>query len=396
MWITNANIVDVVSGEVIKGAALKVDNSGLISEITKSTQISAEKNERVIDIDGRYLSPGLISCHTHLSVVFPFSLTDENEKPAVTAFRAAQRAADALRAGMTTIRCVHEQNQVDLALRNAAKVGWFEGPRIFGAGRAISTPNGHGEGADCSYAKDFDGFYKAATAELEAGADHIKIFITGGLAKAGESSDDSEMTDDEISGAVKAAKEHESYVVAHAGESKAIMQALKLGVTSFEHGYSLDVATAEALAGAGVFLTPTLCVTRSESWMRQKGFEEASIQNALAVSDRHLESTKNAIKAGITLINGTDYPPGDMVDGIPAALHELFLMNKAGLSTIKSLQSITSNAALLLKQENFLGQIKPKFVGDFIATKGNPLDDLENLREIDLIIQSGRTIKEIA
>ena len=78
MWITNANIVDVVSGEVIKGAAVKVDNSGLISEITKSTQISAEKNERVIDIDGRYLSPGLISCHTHLSVVFPFSLTDEN------------------------------------------------------------------------------------------------------------------------------------------------------------------------------------------------------------------------------------------------------------------------------------------------------------------------------
>ncbi|CAB4696458.1 MAG: amidohydrolase family protein [Actinobacteria bacterium] len=396
MWITNAKIVDVVTGEIGKDAAVKVDKFGLISEITNSTQISIDKNEKIIDIDGRFLSPGLISCHAHLSVVFPFSLTDEHENPAITAFRAAQRAAEALKAGMTTIRCVHEQNQVDLALRNAAKVGWFESPRIFGAGRAISTPTGHGEGAGCSYAKDFDGFYKAAIGEFEAGADHIKIFITGGLAKAGESSDDAEMTDEEISGVVKAAREHDSYVVAHAGESKAIMQALRLGVTSFEHGYSLDGSTAEALAGAGAFLTPTLCVTRSESWMREKGFEEASIQNALAVSDRHLQSTKNAIKAGITLINGTDYPPGDMVDGIPAALHELFLMNKAGLSTIKSFQSITSNAALLLKQENFLGQIKPKFAGDFIATKGNPLEDLENLREIDLIIKSGKIIKEIA
>jgi imidazolonepropionase-like amidohydrolase len=200
------------------------------------------------------------------------------------------------------------------------------------------------------------------------------------------------MTDDEISGVVKAAEEHGTYVVAHAGESKAIQQALRLGVTSFEHGYVMDQETVEAMKAKNVFYSPTLCVTRSESWMRAKGFEEPSIQNALKASERHLESVKLAIKADLRMTNGTDYPPGDLVDGVPAALHELFLMHSAGLSTLKSLQSITSTAAALIRQENSLGQVREGFEGDLIALSGNPLDDPQNLRNIDLVVQAGRVV----
>ena len=391
---TNAKIVDVIEGRILNHDAVRVDRNGKITSVGESIRLtsSLDKGEEVIDLGGRYLFPGLISCHPPLSVVFPFSLTDPNENPAVTAYRSAQRASEALKAGITTLRSVHEQNQADLMLRAAAKSGWFEGPRIFGAGRALSTPNGHGKGSACSYAKDFDGFYRAATEELQAGADHIKIFITGGLAHAGESPDIPEMTDDEISGAVKAAEEHGTYVVAHAGESKAIQQALRLGVTSFEHGYVMDQETVDAMKAKNVFYSPTLCVTRSESWMRAKGFEEPSIQNALKASERHLESVKLAIKADLRMTNGTDYPPGDLVDGVPAALHELFLMHDAGLSTLKSLQSITSTAAALIRQEDSLGQIREGFEGDLIALEGNPLDDPQNLRSIDLVVQAGRVI----
>jgi imidazolonepropionase-like amidohydrolase len=392
LLITNAKIVDVFAGEIKSEDAVRISASGEITELGKSTTLNRSGDEAIIDLDGRYLFPGLISCHSHLSVVFPFSLTDPNEDPALTAFRAAERAHEALASGITTLRSVHEQNQVDLYLRRAAKAGWFQGPRIFGAGRALSTPDGHGAGSACSYAKDFNGFYKAAIGELDDGADHLKIFITGGLARAGERPEDPEMTDDEIRGVVKAAEERNSYVVAHAGESAAIQQALRLGVRSFEHGYVMDQATVDAMAAKDVFYSPTLCVTRSESWMREKGFEEASIQNCLAVADRHLASVKLAIGAGIKMTNGTDYPPGDLVDGASAALHELFLMHGAGLSTLKSLQSITTTAASLIKQEDKLGQINKGFFGDLIAMRGNPLDDPQNLRELDLIVQGGRVI----
>ena len=117
--------------------------------------------------------PGLVSCHTHLSIVFPMSATDESESPAATVLRAAKRARQALAAGITTLRCVHEQNRADLWLRDAKERGWAESPRLVGAGRAITTPNGHGAGAACVTAEGEEGFYLAANEELVAGADRV-------------------------------------------------------------------------------------------------------------------------------------------------------------------------------------------------------------------------------
>ena len=389
MWFSNGHIVDVASGEVHRDRHFEV-----IDGVIQRIQIDApDASTQSTDLGGQYVMPGIISCHTHLSVVFPFSETDEKENPALTAYRSAERAHAALQAGITTIRSVHEQNQADLLLRRAIARGWTTGPRIFGAGRAISTPNGHGAGGDCSYAEGFEGFYQAALGELEAGADHIKIFITGGLAHAGESPDNPEMTDGEIAGAVKAAHEHGTYVVAHSGESTAIMQALSQGVRSFEHIYNLNDETAAALASNGAFVTPTLCVTRSESWMRKNHFEEHSIQNALRASERHLESVKRAIRANIPMVNGTDYPPGDLVDGLSAALHEMYLMQGAGLTVQKTLASISTTAAALLNQSKTLGQIAPDYFGDFITVKENPFQNLDTLRDITSVFQGGVKVR---
>ena len=118
---------------------------GTIAQVTASAPPGLP-DEQVTDVAGRWLLPGLISCHTHLSVVFPFSDTDEAENPALTAYRSAARAAAALQAGITTIRCVHEQNRADLLLRTAAGRGWISAPRILGAGRAVSVRGGHGAG----------------------------------------------------------------------------------------------------------------------------------------------------------------------------------------------------------------------------------------------------------
>jgi imidazolonepropionase-like amidohydrolase len=391
VWFVNAHVVDVLTGDALRQHAVETAADGTVAQVT-AVPPAGLPDDNVVDVAGRWLLPGLISCHTHLSVVFPFSDTDEAENPAITAYRSATRASDALRAGITTIRCVHEQNRADLLLRTAVQRGWFAAPRILGAGRAISTRGGHGQGSACAYATGEQEFYEAALAELAAGADHVKIFINGGLAGAHEHYARPEMTDGEIRGAVRAAAQHDTYVVAHSGEAAAIRQALAQGVRCFEHAYRLDAETAALLARPGIFLTPTLCVTRSESWMRARGFAEHSIQNALNAADEHLASIQRAIRAGVTLVNGTDYPPGDLVDGVPAAVHEVELMAGAGLSPLLSLQSVSMNAARLLGIDDHVGQIRPGYAADFVAVAADPVDDIAALRTISLVVQGGTAV----
>ncbi len=393
MWFVNANLVDVLTGDRLRDRAVETAADGTITQVAVAVPPGLAAAE-VVDVGGRWLLPGLISCHTHLSVVFPFSDTDEAENPAITAYRSATRATEALRAGITTIRCVHEQNRADLLLRAAVSRGWFTAPRILGAGRAISTRGGHGQGSGCAYATGEREFYQAALAELAAGADHVKIFINGGLASAGEHYEHPEMTDAEIGGAVRAAAEHDTYVVAHSGAPAAIRQALAQGVRCFEHAYRLDDETAALLARPGIFLTPTLCVTHSQPWMRARGFGEHTIKNALNAAEDHRASVRRAIRAGVTLVNGTDYPPGDLVDGTPAAVHELLLMAAAGLSPLLSLQSVSVNAARLLGIDDHVGQIRPGYAADFVGLAADPLDDLAALRTISLVVQGGHVVRD--
>ena len=150
-------MIDVLTGERHDRRAIETAPTAPWRRSPRRAGWAARRE--VVDVAGRWLLPGLISCHTHLSIVFPFSATDEAENPAITAYRSATRASEALRAGITTIRCVHEQNRADLLLRTAVRRGWFAAPRILGAGRAVSTPGGHGQGSACAYATGEREFY---------------------------------------------------------------------------------------------------------------------------------------------------------------------------------------------------------------------------------------------
>lgn len=388
VWLSNCRIVDVRSGQ-IEEASVNAE-AGVIQRIEPGRSPSGDGT---LDLGGRYLLPGLISCHTHLSVVYPFSATDENEQPAKTAYRAMGRARDALQAGVTTIRCLHEQHRVDLFLRDAAADGWVEAPRILGAGRAISTTGGHGSGIGCALADGGDGFLHAGRVELAAGANHIKVFITGGIADAGEGFDVPQMTDTEMCSAVRAASEHHTYVVAHAGSSGAIQQAIAAGILAFEHGYWLDDETATLMAEVGAFLTPTLCVTSSPEWMRDHNFTEDQIDKAVETNPAHMESIGRAIRAGVTLVNGTDYPPGEPAYGTSCAVHEMELMVKAGLTPFQSVQATTINAASVCRIECEVGTIEVGKRADLVAVDGDPTQDIAAMRGLDFVMQGGRIVR---
>jgi imidazolonepropionase-like amidohydrolase len=388
-WLTGTAVVDVDTGTVTPDRSVRITD-GRISAITDAVPDGVPAR----DLGGRYLLPGLVTVHTHLSIVFPFSDTDEDEDPALTAFRSADRATAALRAGATTIRCVHEQHRADITLRDAARRGWFTAPRILAGGRALSVPGGHGQGTGSVYCTGPEEFYAAAMGELAAGADHLKIFISGGLAHDGESPAEPEMTDAEIAAVVRAADSAGAYVVAHSGHFTAIRQALDAGVRSFEHAYLVDEATAALLAAPDVYVSPTLAVSRSVGWMRRNGFEEHSIANAIAVGPEHLASAQRLIAAGVRLTNGTDYPPGDDADGVPAVVAELEFMAGAGLSPLDALRTATVNGAALCGISDEVGRVAVGQVADLIAVTADPTVDVAALRDITFVVSEGRIIRD--
>lgn len=389
MWLTDASVVDVMSGSIRPGCCVELLD-GRIGSIGSGPPPAADQ---VRSLGGRYLLPGLVSVHTHLSVVYPFSATDEAENPAITTLRAVARAQDALRAGVTTVRSVHELNRADLLLRAASSEGLLELPRIVGAGRAVSAKGGHGTGQGCAYAEGAEDFYAKARAELAAGADHIKVFITGGIADPEEGLGD-QMTHQEMQAVVRAAAEYETYVVAHAGQGRAIAQAMDAGVRCFEHAYQLSAEVALEMARRRVFLTPTLCVTRSPDWMAAHSFTAEQIATAVELGPTHLDSIRRAVDAGVTIVAGTDYPPGEPVEDTVVAVREMEFLTDAGLEPLLALQAGTSTAARLLGLAGQIGEISTGAVADLIVVDRDPTTDVSALREIRMVVKDGALVRD--
>jgi len=386
MWLSDLRLIDTLSGGSAVGA-IEVVN-GVVNQFADHPPARSE----IVGLRGAFVLPGLISCHTHLQAVYPYEARSESEPPRVTLTRASGQAKRTLIAGITTVRCLHEQHAVDILVRDAVNAGRVIGPRILGAGRALTTAGGHGDGLGCRVADGHDGFLAAGTAELRGGADHLKIFATGGLARPGEDINEPQMTLDEMRGAVDAAAQFNTYVAAHAASSLAIRQGLTAGIRSFEHAYRLDRETAAMMASAGARLGATLVVTHSPDWMRRVGFDELAVERSEDAAEEHNSSIRRAIEAGVTLVNATDFPPGAMDEGVPLAVREMELEVRAGLSPIDAIRGATLHAAALLGRPA-LGRTQLGSPADLIAVDGNPLDDIHAMRRMTMVMRHGTVIR---
>ena len=391
-WLTGVRIVDVRTGRVSDPSSVGM-RDGRITAIQPGPPMAGAAD--IVDLAGRYLLPGLITCHVHLQGTYPYSTRNPNEPPPWTALRAAARARELRRRGFTTVRSVHELNRADQHVRHAAELGWTTAPRIFGAGRALTRPGGHGDGFGAVLAEGRAAFHDAAAAELEAGASHVKIFASGGLARGGEALEQPELSLGEMRGAVEAAAARGTYVVAHAAGSATIRVGLDAGVRSFEHAYLLDESTAAEMAKAGAFLTPTLVVTHAGDWMQTTGFDPAAIDRSTALADTHLASIRRAIEAGVAIVHGTDIPSDGPSDGTMLAVRELELLVDAGASNLAALQSISLTAARLLGQEGALGEISEGAAADVVAMPADPTASVRALRMIDFVMHAGEVVRPI-
>ncbi|WP_214417178.1 TIGR04076 family protein [Sphaerisporangium fuscum] len=352
---------------------------------------------RRVDLGGAYLTPGLVNMHTHLSLSLPGAGGDgvKGMGPHELALYMADGARRTLHCGVTTVRCVAEKDHADFALRRAIDSGRVPGPRVFTAGRALVCTGGHGhEGTDTLECDGPDGFRRGTRAQIRAGADLIKVMISGGIAGEHERIDTPQLFADEMAAVLSTAHAWGRKVTAHAGPAAVIAEAVRLGLDCVEHGYELTPEVAALMAERGTALVPTLLVTRCKEFFDELGVPEWMQCRSLGAGPRHLESYAMALAAGVEVLLGSDMPPFWDFEGTNATVRELEHMSDSGLGPARALYAATLGPARWLGADADLGTVEPGRYADLIAMDADPLAATSAFRTVRWVMKGGEVVRD--
>jgi len=392
--IVGASVVKLDGNPSIRDAVVLIEE-GKITAVGPASTTKIPADAKIIHADGKWLVPGLMNMHVHLGLKLPGTagaeLADETE--AALALRMADNARKSLHAGVTTVRLVGEEAHADFALRNAIERGYTEGPRIFTAGRIVGVTGGHGhpeKGNDGPYE-----FRKAVRTEISAGADWIKIAISGGIATPGTGLGDAFMTVDEIEAVTDIAHRHGIKVAAHSGSPRATIDAVNAGLDSVEHGYFLTEDVHRLMKEKGTWLVPTIVVAQPATlpFFERIGSPPWYLARIEMAGKRHWNALKTAIKVGVKIALGTDQFPYEPNDGTIATVREAEYYVEAGMTPLQALRSGTIETAIFLGAEDRLGTIEPGKLADVIAVDRDPTQDISALRTICFVMKGGKVVR---
>ncbi|GAA3846344.1 amidohydrolase family protein [Sphaerisporangium flaviroseum] len=400
MVIVNCTVVDGRAADgvgPIRDAAVLVRGER-IAAVGPSEDVLAQAGDtRRLDLGGAHLTPGLVNMHTHLSLSLPGPAGEgvKGMGPHDLALYMADGARRTLRCGVTTVRCVAEKDHADFALRRAIESGRAAGPRIFTAGRALVCTGGHGhDGTDTLECDGPDEFRRGVRGQIKAGADLIKVMISGGIAGEHERIDTPQLFTDEMAAVLATAHAWGRKVTAHAGPAAVIAEAVRLGLDCVEHGYELTPEVAAAMAERGTALVPTLLVTRCKAFFDELGVPEWMQRRSLGAGPRHLESYAMALAAGVPVLLGSDMPPFWLFEGTNATVRELEHMSQAGLGPAGALHAGTLGPARWLGAEADLGTVETGRYADLIAMDADPLADTSAFRSVRWVMKGGEVVRD--
>jgi imidazolonepropionase-like amidohydrolase len=392
--LTNLRLIDGVDPRPQDGLAIVV-RDGVIAGIVPKADAAAGAT----DLGGAYVMPGLINMHTHFSLSLPglggdaVSALDPHE----LALYMADGARRTLLSGVTTVRCVAEKGGADFALRRAIEAGHVAGPRIFTAGRGLCCTGGHGHDTDDTLECDGpDAFARGVRTQIKAGADLIKLMISGGIAGEHEQITTPQLTQDEMAAAISTAHAWGRKVTAHAGPAAMIAEAVELGLDCVEHGYELTPEVARLMAERDVALVPTLVVTRAGAFFDDLGVPAWMQERSLGAGPRHMESYRHALHAGVEVLLGSDMPPFWNFEGTSAVVRELEHMQAGGLAASDVIRAATSAPARWLDADDRVGRITVGRFADLIAMPDDPTAGVSALRGIDFVMKGGVVVRDDA
>jgi imidazolonepropionase-like amidohydrolase len=371
---------------------------------------SAPEGARYIDLRDRFVLPGLIDSHVHLTsdrAGVEGQLAGMTEATPLRAYEAGWNANKTLQAGFTTVRNLGSEGGVTLALRDAIARGWAGGPRIVDAGSGISATTGHmdptlgmreefhdalSEGATtCDGAEDCR---RAVRRQIARGVDVIKIATTGGVNSRIGLGLGAQMFEDEVKALVDTAHLYGKRVAVHAHGADGINLALRAGADSIEHGTLIDDESLRLFRSGRAYLVPTLSTVNGyRERLRNNpnaytGEVREKIMWRISITGQNL---RRAVPAGVRIAFGTD--AGVSLHGRNA--DEFLLMVEHGMTPMQAIVAATVNAADLLGLAAEIGTIEPGKAADIVAVNGDPLTDVGVLRDMRFVMRAGRVYRSL-
>ncbi|MDP4148037.1 MAG: amidohydrolase family protein [Bacteroidota bacterium] len=396
-------LIDTRSMQVLSEMTIIVEGNS-ISGVEKGW-LPAAAGDHLIDLKNRTVMPGLIDSHVHLEHQGSpdAQLKEFTQNPADIAYLSTVYARTTLMAGFTTVRDVGGTG-VNIALRNAVNKGIVTGPRIFTAGRIISSTGGHAD-PTVGYRNDLigdpgplqgvangkDECIKAVRERYKEGADLIKITASGGVLSLEKDGTGAQYSEEEIRAIVETAKDYGMRVAAHAHGAEAMKRAIRAGVTSIEHGTFMDDEAIALFKKYGVWYVPTIIAGKSVADSAKiPGYFPARIAGkALAVGPIIQGTFARAYKAGVKIAFGTD--AGVYAHG--KNWMEFVYMTEAGMPALEALRCATVNGAELIGVSDKLGTIEKGKFADIIAVEGDPAQDIQAMRRVKFVMKDGIVYK---
>ena len=382
--------------KVIDGQAV-LEEGGKVKKIASAGEFAGFAGTKV-DTTGGTLMPGIIDCHVHsLSGAEgnPGAIQDRMSAAQLTV-RGMEFMRNTLEGGVTAVRDCGGKDYIEFAIRDAYNAGRFLGPTMRCAGRMICMTGGHGNRTG-RIADGVDEVVKAVREQVHAVSDLVKIMATGGVMTAGVNPEDAHYSPEEMKAGITEAHRFHKCCASHAQGALGILNAVRGGIDSIEHGIFMDEECCREMLDRGVWLVPTLAAVKNILAGYDGGdrsIPDYVIEKSRRVFDRHIAATQMYYKAGGKIAMGTDA-------GTPHNRHgenarELEFMCDIGISSRDSLFFATASAADLMRLGD-QGRVKEGNSADFVVCDGDPLIDIKKAARKEnhrMVVKRGQVAKD--
>ncbi len=398
---TSANVLDG-RNPAQPGSTLVVEGKRIVS-VGDSPGGEIGPEDQVIDLAGRTVMPGMVSCHFHATYhelgakPAPFGL---NEPPALQAVRAVRNLEAVLRAGFTSAVSAGAPFAIDPAMRRAISEGAVAGPRFIPGSRDVST-TGHvndnapwywelGSRGALRICDGPDAFAQGVRAEISEGARIIKMFVTGGHGTVGPA-ERTEMTAAEMSAAIEAAHGRGAKVRGHIANREAISMALDCGIDVIDHGDGMDDECIARIIETSTAVAPSMFFPY-RLWKSFPGSGLGFTDSLKADLDDALAWIPRANDAGMCLVIGDDYGAIGLPHGVYGE-ELVFYVEVVGIPALDVLRWATVHGAQLMGRGDDLGSLEPGKLADVVVVDGDPSAEISVLADparVVAVMKDGR------